>query len=144
MTGQTTRRSFEQRSPWAVAISVVLAYGWYVVAVASGDATRAGAEVAYRQPMVVMVGALVVMLATSHLVLAATSPRRVGPGTGRDAAAPALRGRSAAAFVLAGGAVATVAMALAQVGQAWIANVALGALVLSELTAQAVRIAGDR
>lgn len=143
MTRQTTPRSFEQWSPWAVVLSVVLAYGWYVVTVMSGEASGTGAEVAYRQPMAVMVVVMVVLLAATHAVLAATSPRQVGRRR-EDDMRHARQGRSAAAFVLAGGAVATVAMAMAHADPAWIANVALAGLVVSEVTAQAVRIVQDR
>lgn len=141
MTRQMTPRSFEQWSPWAVVLSVVLAYGWYVVTVMSGEAS--GAEVTYRQPMAVMVVAMVVLLAATHAVLAAISPRQVGRRR-KDDVRHSRQGRSAAAFVLAGGAVATVAMAMAHADPAWIANVALAGLVVSEVTAQAVRIVQDR
>lgn len=121
MTRQSRSRSFEEKNPWAVVLSVALAYGWYVATVVTGDVAGAGAEVAYRQPMAVMVVALVALLAATHAVLAATSPRQVGRRR-EDEVRHARQGRSAAAFVLAGGAVATVAMAMAQAEHVWIAT----------------------
>jgi len=96
-------------------------------------------EVAYRDLMVPVVIALVIVVAVVHVANAAISHADADLQDERDRQI-GLRGERTAGYVLAAGTVAGLSLAMAGAETFWVAQALLGTLVLAELTEDVTRL----
>lgn len=128
------RMSFREKSAWLLAGTVVVAYGWYLANVMSQLDGGSVADVSYQRTAVVATIGLVVLVAVSHIVLAAVAPK--GSRQTRGGAAAIRRyARSTGGVVVTAAAVLGMALAMVEADYFWIANVILAGLVVAELSA---------
>ena len=130
--------SFREKSAWLLVGIVVVAYGWYVTSVMAQIDDVAVADVAYQRSAVAATMVVVVLVAVSHVALAA-----IGPADQRhpDSTAAIRRyARSTGGIVITAAAVLGMALAMAEADYFWIANVILAGLVVAELSAAGFEI----
>ena len=131
--------SFPQKSSLATIVAMLAVYGCYfsiVGARVDGDVEA----VAYKPLLVVTVVALAVLMAVSHAVLAMLWPREADVVDERDRQI-AWRSDRVGGYVLAVGVCGVLSLALAEAPYFYIANAALLAWVLAELSGHMVKLA---
>lgn len=122
--------TFREKSAWALASIVVVAFGWYLTTVVAQFDGSSVASISYQRSALIAAIATVVLVAGSHIVLAATAN-----STHHDDGSAAIRryARSTGGVVVTAAAVLGMALAMAEADYFWIANVILAGLVASEL-----------
>jgi hypothetical protein len=134
--------TFEEKSTWAVAAVTVLAYGSYFIKIL-GDATSTPVnEIEYQGPLVAMVGVFIVLLIVSHVVIAAVTATARGGIEVSDVRDQKIDrfGEYVGGYVLGAGMLVVLVLAMAETEYFWIANAALGIMVIAELVTSATKI----
>jgi hypothetical protein len=134
--------TFEEKSTWAVAAVTVLAYGWYFIKILGDAASTPVNEIEYQGLLVAMVGVFIVLLIVSHVVIAAVAATAGGRIEGSDVRDQKIDrfGEYVGGYVLGAGMLIVLVLAMAETEYFWIANAALGILVLAELVTSATKI----
>lgn len=133
--------TFEEKSTWAVAAVTALVYGWYFIKIL-GDAARTPvAEIEYQGLLAAMVGVFVVLLIVSHAVITSVAAS-TGGFEGSDERDQRIDrfGGYIGGYVLGAGMLVMLFLAMAETEYFWIANAALGIMVLAELVTFGTKI----
>ncbi|MDJ0792389.1 MAG: hypothetical protein QNJ71_10875 [Acidimicrobiia bacterium] len=132
--------SFQEKSSWAMLVTVALVYGAYFVIVAGEVDGTDVADVDYQPLMLVTVVVLVIVAIIAHAVIAAANPREAEASDERDKEIN-WYGEYIGGYALAVGTLVGLGLAMAEAEPFWIANVLLLGLVVSELVAGATKVA---
>jgi len=134
--------TFEEKSTWIVATVTLLVYGWYFVKILGDAATTPVSEIDYQSLLLVMVGVLVVLLIVSHVVIAAATAGVAGGIEGSDERDQKIdrSGEYVGGYVVGAGMLVVMVLAMVEAEYFWIANAALGILVLGELVTSGTKI----
>jgi hypothetical protein len=134
--------TFEEKSTWAVATVTVLAFGWYFIKILGDAASTPVNEIEYQDLLVAMVGVFIVLLIVSHVVIAAIAATTRGGIEGSDVRDQKIDrfGEYVGGYVLGAGMLVVLVLAMAETEYFWIANAALGIMVLAELVTSATKI----
>lgn len=125
--------SYREKSAWMVVGVVVIGYGWYLTSVVAQLDGGPVTDIGYQGNAVIAAIAVVVLLATSHIALAAVG--KTESRLDRDGAGAIKRyARSVGGVVVTVAAVLGMALAMVEVEYFWIANVILAGLVVAEIT----------
>jgi hypothetical protein len=132
----------EEKSTWAVAAVTMLIYGWYFIKILGEAASTPVSEIEYQGLLVAMVGVFIVLLIVSHVVIAAVTAATTGGIEGSDVRDHKIDrfGEYIGGYVLGAGMLVVLVLAMAEAEYFWIANAALGIMVLAELVASATKI----
>jgi hypothetical protein len=141
-TARSARMTFEEKSTWAVAAVTVVAYGWYFIRIIGDAASTPVNEIAYQGLLVAMVGVFIVLLIVSHIVIAAVASVVNGGIEGSDVRDHKIDrfGEYVGGYVLGAGVFVLLILAMTETEYFWIANAALGIMVLAELVTSATKI----
>ncbi|HEY5249061.1 MAG TPA: hypothetical protein VIJ15_11515 [Dermatophilaceae bacterium] len=131
--------SFQEKITLALTGILLAVFGGYFALVLGEVAGSPAHEVAYRDLMVPVVIALVIVVAVVHVANAAISHADADLQDERDRQI-GLRGERTAGYVLAAGTVAGLSLAMAGAETFWVAQALLGTLVLAELTEDVTRL----
>lgn len=146
--------SFEEKVTWVNAVVTVLAVSWYAWTVGGRLGAVPVAEIAYQRPLLVAVGAMIVLTIAGTIAMAiGTAIRAEVTGEGsvddidrkdeRDARIEA-RGDRVAFYLSSGLMVGVLAMAMLEWPHFWIANGVFAAFVAGGLTSSAVKLVAYR
>lgn len=146
--------SFEEKVTWVSAVVTVLAAGWYALTVGGQLGGAPVAEIAYQRPMLVAIGAMIVLTIAGTIAMAiATAIRAEVTGEGsvddidrkdeRDAHIGA-RGDRVAFYVSSVLMVGVLALAMLEWPHFWIANGLFAAFVAGGLVSSGVKLAAYR
>ena len=146
--------SYEEKVTWVNAAITVLAVGWYVWTVGGRLGQLPVTEIAYQRPLLVAVGAMIVLTIVGAIAMAvATAIRAEVTGQGsvddidrkdeRDAHIEA-RGDRVAFYVSSALMVGVLAMAMLEWPHFWIANGVFAAFVAGGLASTGVKLAAYR
>ncbi len=130
---------YREKSAWVLVSTIVVAYGWYLATVIGQLEGGSITGIAYQRSAIAAGIAVVVLLAVSHVVLAAlgqADPNGVDTGT----AAIKRYARSTGGVVITAGAVLGMALAMVEADYFWIANVILAGLVAAEMVSAGAEI----
>jgi hypothetical protein len=128
----------EEKSTWIVAAATALIFGAYFVKILNDAATIPVSEIEYQDLLAVMVVLFIVLLIISHVVLAAVT-KDAGTSDERDEKIDRF-GEYIGGYVLGTGMLAILILAMAEIEYFWIANAALGIMVLAELVTSGTKI----
>jgi hypothetical protein len=134
--------TFEEKSTWAVTAVTVLAYGWYFIKILGDAASTPVNEIEYQGLLVAMVGVFIVLLIVSHVVIAAVAASVNGGIEVSDVRDQKIDrfGEYIGGYVLGAGMLVVLVLAMAETEYFWIANAALGIMVIAELVTSATKI----
>ena len=146
--------SFEEKVTWVSAVVTVLAASWYAWTVGGRLGQLPVTEIAYQRPLLVAVGAMIVLTIVGTIAMAiGTAIRAEVTGEGsvddidrkdeRDAHIGA-RGDRVAFYVSSVLMVGALAMAMLEWPHFWIANGIFAAFVAGGLVSAAVKLAAYR
>jgi hypothetical protein len=146
--------SFEEKVTWVNGVVTVLAAGWYALTVGGRLGQLPVTEIAYQRPLLVAVGAMIVLTIVGTIAMAiGTAIRAEVTGEGsvddidrkdeRDAHIEA-RGDRVAFYLSSGLMVGVLAMAMLEWPHFWIANGVFAAFVAGGLTSSAVKLVAYR
>jgi hypothetical protein len=134
----SSRFSFTERSSIATIGSLVTAFGGYAVVVARNSRLSSN-HTSYKALMVIAVVVFAGLMAISHGVLAAASPKSADEFDERDRLIEDASNRPGS-FVLASGVCCVLFLALREASYFSIANTLLASWVLSELTTHGLKV----
>ena len=145
---------FEEKVTWVNAVVTVLAAGWYAWTVGGRLGELPVTEIAYQRPLLVAVGAMIVLTIAGTIAMAiGTAIRAEVTGRGsvddidrkdeRDAHIEA-RGDRFAFYVSSALMVGVLAMAMLEWPHFWIANGVFAAFVAGGLVSSGVKLAAYR
>ena len=134
--------AFEEKSTWTVAAVTVLVYGWYFIKILGDAASTPVNAIEYQALLLAMVGVFIVLLIVSHVVIAAVTAATTGGIEGSDVRDEKIDrfGEYIGGYVLGAGMLVVLVLAMAETEYFWIANAALGIMVLAELVTSATKI----
>lgn len=134
--------TFEEKSTWAVAVVTVLVYGWYFIKIIGDAASTPVAEIEYQGLLASMVGVFVVLLIVSHVVITGVAAATTGGIEGSDERDQRIGrfGEYIGGYVVGAGMLVVLFLAMAETEYFWIANAALGILVVAELVTSGTKI----
>lgn len=150
--------SFEEKTTWVTALVTVVVTVWYVSVVRALMAGVPVAEIAYQKPLLIAVGATIVMTiagaivtAVASAVGAAVTAEITGEGSVEDATRDVgrtderdkdidRRGELIGYYVSSAGVVGVLALAMLRYDQFWIANALYLSFALGTLVASAAKI----
>jgi hypothetical protein len=146
--------SFEEKVTWVSGVVTVLAAGWYAWTVGGRLGQLPVAEIAYQRPLLVAVGAMIVLTIVGTIAMAIGTAIRaevtgegsvddVGRKDERDAHIEA-RGDRVAFYVSSVLMVGVLAMAMLESAHFWIANGVFAAFVAGSLVSSGVKLAAYR
>jgi hypothetical protein len=141
-SARRSRMTFEEKSTWTVAGVTVLVYGWYFIKIFGDVANTPVNEIDYQGLLVAMVGVFIVLLVVSHIVIAAVAATVDGGIEGSDVRDQKIDrfGEYVGGYVLGAGIFVLLVLAMTEMEYFWIANAALGIMVLAELVTSATKI----
>lgn len=135
--------SFDEKNAWIYAVlALVLPVIYFVITLGQVPATPV-AEINYQVPMLIAIGAAIVLAIVLSIVIGIFSPRKAGKSDPRDKDINRL-GQHVAGIVLGVAMIAPFGFALAEFDQFWIANAMYLAFVLSALVGTTVRLVAYR
>lgn len=134
--------SSEERSTWIVGFCLVVVFGWYFARIFTEAASTPVDRIAYQGLLGFMVVVFVAVVAAGHIALAVIA-RNSGGHDERDRIIGRF-GEYVGGYVLGAGMIAVLVMAIAEVNYFWIAHVALGIMVASELVTTVTKLAAYR
>ncbi len=140
--------SFEEKSTWITGAIQLAVIAWYAVQVIPQLGVTPVAEIEYRGPLFVMIGATVVLTVVTFVIVTGTLAANAAiRGEKADIDRVDERDRSIARWagniggiVLAVAAVPALGMAVFEFDHFWIAQTLLAAFAISELTEGALKI----
>jgi len=154
--------SFEEKTTWVSASVIVVVTVWYVSVVRGLMGTVPVAEIAYQKPLLIAVGATIVMTIVGAIATAigtaigsAVTAEIAGAGSAKDAVGDVgrtderdkdinRRGELIGYYVSSAGVVGVVALAMLRYDQFWIANALYLSFVVGTLVASAVKLVSYR
>jgi hypothetical protein len=146
--------AFEEKMAWLNVLVTVVVAGWYASVVAGSLGTVPVDAIAYRGPLILSVGVMVVATVAGSIaitIVAAIGAEIRERGTGSDVDRKDERDRRIEAFgdrvafyVMNALLVGVLALAMLEFAHFWIANAAFGTLVLAGLVGNAVRVVAYR
>lgn len=135
--------SFEEKSTW-IYLGVALAVaGLYFATVLGQLPHTAAGDIAYQVPLLVAIGAAIVLTIVAHIVTAIAAPDDAGKRDQRDKDINRY-GEYIGGIVASVGVVVPLILAMAEVEHFWIANTIYLALVLSAIVGSIVKIVAYR
>ena len=136
--------SFEEKSSWIMmVIGPVTLVAYLMTVLGRLDGAGAVGDVAYEAPLVTAIVVAIVASIVARVVAAIASPQDADRRDERDAVIDR-RGYYFASFVLGIGALGAMSLALMRYEHFWIANTIYVSLVLTEVTAQLIKVVGYR
>jgi hypothetical protein len=130
--------STEEKSAWIVGVSLILIYSWYFTTILIEAASAPVDTIDYQDLLVAMVVVFIGVVIAGEIALAVIT---------RDSDRPDERDRKIDRFgeyiggyVLGAGMLVVLVLAMAEIEYFWIANAALGAMVLAELVTTVTKI----
>jgi drug/metabolite transporter (DMT)-like permease len=135
--------SFDEKNTWIYAALAVVLPIIYVVFVLRQVPGTPVTEIAYQVPLLVAIGAAIVLAIISSIVIGIFSPKAARTSDPRDKDINR-RGEYAGGILLGFGMIVPFALALAEFDQFWIANTMYLVFVLSAITGTAVKLVAYR
>jgi hypothetical protein len=130
--------STEEKSTWIVGVSLIVIYGWYFTTILIDAASTPVDTIDYQDLLVAMVVVFIVIVIAGEIALAAITRRSDRPDE-RDRKIDRF-GEYIGGYVLGTGMLVVLVMAMNEIEYFWIANAALGIMVLAELVTTVVKI----
>lgn len=135
--------SFEEKGTWTYAvIAVALAVIYFGIVLGQLPQTAA-ADIAFQMPLLVAIGATIVLTIAAHIVIAIAAPDDAGKRDQRDKDINRY-GEYVGGLVLGVAAVVPLLLALAEVDHFWIANTIYLAFILSATAGAIVKVVAYR
>jgi hypothetical protein len=131
--------STEEKSTWIVGVSLILIYGWYFTTILIKAASTPVDTIDYQDLLVAMVVVFIGVVIAGEIALAAITRRSDRPDE-RDRKIDRF-GEYIGGYVLGTGMLVVLVMAMNEIEYFWIANTALGVMVLAELVTTVIKIA---
>jgi len=150
--------SFEEKTTWVTALVSVIVTAWYVLTVRGLMGGVSVAEIAYQRPLLIAVGATIVLTIAGAIVTAigtavgrAVTAEITGAGDAEDAVGDvgrtderdkdiSRRGELVGYYVSSAGVVGVLALAMLRYDQFWIANALYLSFALGTLVASVAKI----
>jgi len=150
--------SFEEKTTWVTALVSVLVTAWYVAVVAGRMGGAPVAEIAYQTPLLIAIGATIVMTIAGAIATAivtaiggAITAELTGEGSAEDATRDVgrtderdkdinRRGELIGYYISSGCAVGVLALAMLRYDQFWIANALYLSFALGTIVASVAKI----
>ncbi len=124
--------SFQEKSSALMLAVIVVVYGWYFAKILSWALETPVGEIEYQKPMLVTVGALILLAIAGHVAIA-LAPSYEGDRSDERDKIVDLKGEWIGGFVLGSGVLVGLGLAMGEFEHFWIANTLLAGLVLSEV-----------
>lgn len=132
--------SFQEKSAIAIIGALVVVYGVYFALVARiGLTSTEAAGIAYKPLLILSIVPMAILTAVSHIVLAIWKPKDANAYDERDRLI-SMRADQIAAYVLTVGIVGGIVLAMFESRLFYIAQALLGAWIIAEIAANAVKI----
>jgi hypothetical protein len=131
--------STEEKSTWIVGVSLILIYGWYFTTILIKAASTPVNTIDYQDLLVAMVVVFIGVVIAGEIALAVITRGSDGPDE-RDRKIDRF-GEYIGGYVLGTGMLVVLVMAMNEIEYFWIANTALGVMVLAELVTTVIKIA---
>ena len=131
--------STEEKSTWIVGVSLIVIYGWYFATILIEAASTPVDTIDYQDLLVVMVVVFIGVVIAGEIALAVITRRSDSPDE-RDHKIDRF-GEYIGGYVLGTGMLVVLVMAMNEIEYFWIANTALGVMVLAELVTTVIKIA---
>lgn len=135
--------TFQEKSTWVTAVSLIVANVWYFTAIGGQIATTRAADIAYQRPLIVLVGVSVVMVVIGTTLAALLNPAASYVNDERDKSINRL-GEYVGGYMLGAGAMVALVLAMLELDHFWIAHAIMAALVLSELVTVTTKLVAYR
>jgi cell division protein FtsW (lipid II flippase) len=135
--------SFEEKGTWAFGIVTVLTYAGYLVVILGRAGDVPLVDVDYVWPMLVAIGAAIVINILVIIAIAIAAPKEAGKKDERDREINR-RGEYIGQSMVVVGGVAALFMAMLELEYFWIANVIYLCFVLSALLATTAKLVAYR
>ncbi|MFI9273292.1 hypothetical protein ACIGXM_21605 [Kitasatospora sp. NPDC052896] len=135
--------AFEEKRAWITVLVTITSYAAYLAVVLGRPGSVPLARTPYASALVWTVGAAIAAAIVLHVVVAARSPEGAEAKDQRDREIHRFGTYIGQSFVVVGG-VAGLVLAMAGLGQFWIANAIYLAFVLSALLGSAAKIVAYR
>lgn len=140
--------SFEEKSTWITSAIQLVVIAWYAAQVLPQLGNTPVGDIEYRGPLVVMIGATVVLTVVVFIVVTGSIATRAAlRGEATDVDRTDERDRSISRWagniggvILALGVLPALGMAVFEIEHFWIAQTLLGAFAISELATGALKI----
>ena len=130
--------STEEKSAWIVGVSLILIYSWYFTTILIEAASAPVDTIDYQDLLIAMVVVFIVVVIAGEIALAVITRGSDRPDE-RDRKIDRF-GEYIGGYVLGAGMLVVLVLAMAESEYFWIANAALGAMVLAELVATVTKI----
>lgn len=135
---EENRMPTEEKSTWIVGVSLIFIYGWYFTTVIAKAASTPVDTIDYQDLLVAMVVVFIGVVIAGEIALAVITRGADRPDE-RDRKIDRF-GEYIGGYVLGAGMLVVLVLAMAEIEHFWIANAALGAMVLAELVVTATKI----
>lgn len=135
--------SFDEKNLWLYTALAIVIPAVYAVTVFSQLASTPVTEITYIVPLLISIGAAIVLAIVGSIVISMIWPRDASSSDERDALF-SRRGELVGYYVLSAGVVGVLVLTVLGVEHFWIANAIYGAFIASAIVSSVVKIVAYR